>query len=185
MRIIGIDPGSVLCGYGVIDSQGNTLKVVEYGTIEVRKKAEDITLRMKEIYERISNVIHRTKPDFAAIETTFYAKNAQSLIKLTMARSAAILAIVNTGIFISEYSAKDIKRSVTGKGAASKEQVRFMTKTLLNISENTEHFDTTDALAIAICHSNHCNTSYSKSFGKKSTSWEQFFKNNPDKIVKL
>jgi crossover junction endodeoxyribonuclease RuvC len=180
MRIIGIDPGSVFCGYGVIDVQGNTLKVIEYGTIEVRKKAEDITLRMKEIYERISSVIHRTNPDSAAVEAAFYAKNAQSLIKLTMARSAAILAIVNSGIFINEYSARQVKRSVTGKGAASKEQVRFMIKALLNISENPEYFDTTDALAIAICHSNHC-----KSFDNKAISWQQFFKNNPDRIVKL
>jgi crossover junction endodeoxyribonuclease RuvC len=159
MRIIGIDPGSVFCGYGVIDSIGKSLSVVEYGTIEVKKKHEDISLRMKEIYERICSVIERTKPDCAAIETTFYSKNAQSLIKLTMARSAAILAIVNKDISIKEYSAREIKRAVTGRGNASKEQVRFMMKALLNITESPKYFDTTDALSIAVCHCNHILTS--------------------------
>ena len=180
MRILGIDPGSIFCGYGVIDVAGKTMKIVEYGTIEVKKKSDDIHLRMKEIYERISNVIQRTQPDSVAIEATFYAKNAQSLIKLTMARSAALLAIVNNGLTVSEYSAKEIKRSVTGRGSASKEQVSFMMRALLNIKEDTDFFDTTDALAIAVCHSNNCG-----SMLKNTKSWKQFIKENPDKILKL
>jgi len=180
MRILGIDPGSIFCGYGVIDVEGKTLKVVEYGTIEVKKKADDINLRMKEIYERISNVIQRTQPDSASIEATFYAKNAQSLIKLTMARSAALLAIINSGITVNEYSVKEVKRSVTGRGAASKEQVSFMMQKLLNIKEDTDFFDTTDALAIAVCHSNNINNSF-----KNQKSWKQFIKENPDKVLKI
>jgi crossover junction endodeoxyribonuclease RuvC len=180
MRILGIDPGSIFCGYGVIEVNGKSMKIVEYGTIEVKKKADDITLRMKEIYERISSVIQRTQPNSASIEATFYAKNAQSLIKLTMARSAALLAIVNNGLTVSEYSAKEVKRSVTGRGSASKEQVSFMIRVLLDIKEDINFFDTTDALAIAVCHSNNCNNVL-----KNVKSWKQFIKDNPDKILKL
>ena len=191
MRIIGIDPGSVFCGYGVIDSNGKTLSIIEYGTIEVKKKTEYFPLRMKEIYNRISSVIDRTKPDAAAIETAFYSKNAQSLIKLTMARSAAILAAVNKNIDITEYSAREIKRSVVGRGNASKEQVSFMMKAILNITELPEYYDTTDALAIAVCHSNHIihNSNADKNITNKKTpnapSWKNYLQNNPDKIVKL
>jgi crossover junction endodeoxyribonuclease RuvC len=204
MRIIGIDPGSVFCGYGVIESNKikNSIEVVEYGTIEVKKKFDNINFRMKEIYERISAVISRTKPDFASIENVFYSKNVQSLIKLTMARSAAILAIVNQEIPVSEYSAREVKRSVTGKGNANKEQISFMVKSLLNIKESPEFFDTTDALAIAICHSNNFLNfsnnnlnnnslkngdlnSNSEKTRKKSNNWSKFIQENPDKILKL
>ena len=201
MKIIGIDPGSIFCGYGVIESIGKTLSVVEYGTIEVKKKVEYLPLRMKEIYNRISSVIERTLPDAAAIETTFYSKNPQSLIKLTMARSAAILAVVNKNIDINEYSPLEIKRAVTGRGNASKEQVSFMMKAILNITEPTKYYDTTDALAIAVCHSNHILTrktnnnllDYNKGISKnivgsksaKKSSWKNYLENNLDKIVKL
>ena len=180
MRILGIDPGSIFCGYGVIEVKGKSMEIVEYGTIELKKKTDDITLRMKEIYERISNVIQRTQPNSVSIETAFYAKNVKSLIKLTMARSAALLAVVNNGLTVSEYSAKEVKRSVTGKGSASKEQVSFMIRALLNIKENIDFFDTTDALAIAICHSNNCYNTI-----KNPKSWKQFIKENPDKMLKL
>ena len=181
MRIIGIDPGSVFCGYGVIDANSNSIEVVEYGTIEVKKKAEDFNLRLKEIYAKISSVLERTSPEQAAIELTFYSKNPQSLIKLSQARAAAILAIVNKNIPISEYSAREIKKSVSGRGAASKEQVQFMMRALLKIPNECDYFDTTDALAIAVCHSNKCNNGTHN----KPKSWKQFIKNNPDKIVKL
>jgi len=191
MRILGIDPGSIFCGYGVIDSNGRKLSVVEYGTIEVKKKVEDISLRMKEIYNRITFVIERTNPDTAAIETVFYSKNVQSLIKLTMARSATVLAVVNKDIGINEYSAREIKRAVTGKGNASKEQVNFMMKAILNITDSPEYYDTTDALAIAVCHSNNIllgtnNISILSQKKKiKSLTWEKYLQNNIDKIAKL
>jgi crossover junction endodeoxyribonuclease RuvC len=192
MKILGIDPGSVFCGYGIIESNGQKLSVIEYGTIEVKKKTEYLPLRMKEIYDRILSVIDRTTPDSAATESVFYSKNVQSLIKLTMARSAAMLAVINRGIDIAEYSAKDIKRAVTGRGNANKEQVRYMMKTLLNIAETNIYYDTTDALAIAVCHSNHIVLDGKNSFcwnncnkSTKETSWKKYLENNPDKIVKL
>ena len=149
---------------------------------------------MKEIYDRICSVIERTVPNYAAIETTFYSKNIQSLIKLTMARDAAIMAVINNGITINEYSPLEIKRAVTGRGNSSKEQVRFMMRALLNITESPKYYDTTDALSIAVCHSNHIATSNQlinnniKSASRcrnKNNSWSQYINNNPDRIVKL
>ena len=190
MKVLGIDPGSVFCGYGVIDINGKTLSVIEYGTIEVKKKTDYFPARMKEIYNRIGAVIERTYPDTAAIEAAFYSKNAQSLIKLTMAKSAAILAITNKNIDIKEYSAKEVKRSVTGRGNASKEQVSFMIKAMLNITESAEYYDTTDALAIAVCHYNNILRGINlpkrnNNRTPKTSSWEKFLQENPDKIVKL
>lgn len=181
MRIIGIDPGSVLCGYGVINSVDKSISIIEFGTIEVKKKTENFNLRLKEIYDRISEVVRRTNPEVAAIENTFYSKNPQSLIKLSQARAAAILAIANHNIPISEYSAREIKKSVSGRGAATKEQVEFMVRALLKITADAKYFDTTDALAIAICHSNKCNAENTN----KPKTWEQFFKSNPNRIIKI
>jgi crossover junction endodeoxyribonuclease RuvC len=180
MIILGVDPGSIVCGYGVIEKNKNKLTLVEYGVIQAKKQHEDLHLRLKEIYLRLAEVIKRTKPDEAAFETMFYAKNVQSLIKLTHARSAAILAAVMSDIIIAEYSPREVKKSVTGKGAASKEQVQFMVMNMLKIKETPHLFDATDALAVAMCHSfkRDLPTSTSKN-------WEDFLKKNPDRIVKV
>lgn len=184
MRIIGIDPGSVFCGYGVIDSINSNLTLIEYGTIEVKKKISNFNLRLGEIYVRINSVLERTKPEQAAIESVFYSQNPQTLIKLSHARAVAILAIINNNIPISEYSTREIKKSVSGCGGASKEQVQFMIKKLLNISKqnNISYFDTTDALAVAVCHSN---KQKNNKITRHSKSWSDFIKNNQDRIIKL
>lgn len=178
MRILGIDPGSVICGYGIIEKENNKLKLVEYGVIKAKKKHETFPLRLKIIYERLTQVIERTLPDESAFETMFYSKNAQTLIKLSYARAAAMLATTLREIPIAEYSPREIKKAVTGNGAAGKEQVQYMVKNILNIEENHEFMDATDALAAAICHTN------KPAFGNsKSNSWKDFIKNNPDKII--
>lgn len=177
IRVLGIDPGSVICGYGVVEKEGNKLTLVEYGVIRAKKKFETFPLRLKEIYERLTQVIERTMPDESAFESMFYSKNAQTLIKLSQARAAAMLATTMREIPIVEYSPKEIKKSVTGNGSASKEQVQFMVRTLLGIKETPDLFDKTDALAAAICH---C---YKSSFqSNNSSSWSDFIKNNPDRI---
>lgn len=180
MRILGIDPGSVVSGYGVID-EGNAGKItlVEYGVVKARKKSEIMTIRLREIFLRIERLIERTQPDAAVFESMFYAKNAQSLIKLSQARAAAILPTALAEMPIFEYSPKEVKKSVTGNGNASKVQVQYMVKKLLNIEETHEFFDATDALAIAICHS-----VKSKMPSSSSKSWADFIKNNPDRVVK-
>ena len=180
MIVLGIDPGSVICGYGVIEKKKNSLHVIEYGVVKAKKAHEELPLRLKEIYQRLLKVIERTKPEAAAFETTFYSKNAQSLLKLEHARASAILAVTMNNTPVSEYSPREVKKSVTGKGSASKEQVQFMVKTLLNIKETPEFYDVTDALAVAICH---CLKSDLPA--KKAGNWEEFIKNNPGRVAKL
>ncbi len=180
MRILGIDPGSVICGYGIIEKQVNSLSVVEYGVIKAKKAHVLIPDRLKEIFLRLTKVIERTKPDISAFETTFYSRNVQSLTKLSHARAAAMLAVSMKNINISEYSPREVKKSVTGKGAASKEQVQFMVKTILKINETPEFFDVTDALAVALCHS--LRTEHSE---KSSNSWKDYIKKHPERIAKI
>ena len=179
MRILGIDPGSVVCGYGVIDIENHNTKLVEYGVINAGKVSANIHLRLKEIFERLTTVITRTSPNAAAFETIFYSKNVQSLIKLSHARAAAIVAAVSFDLPIFEYSPREVKKSVTGNGNAGKQQVQYMIRSLLKIEETPELFDATDALAVAMCHS--VRSTLPKTSAR---SWSEFIKNNPDRIVK-
>lgn len=180
MRVLGIDPGSVVCGYGVIEKEGNTMILIEYGVIEAKVKDEAFPLRLKHIYERLAQVIERTLPDEAAFETIFYSKNAQSMMKLSHARAVAMLAATMKEVPVIEYSPKEVKKSVTGRGAADKEQVRFMVKKILNIKEEHKFLDATDALSVAICHLNKRNLLFGN-----SSNWKDFIKNNPGRIKGL
>lgn len=178
MIIFGVDPGSVNCGYGVINENKNKVELIEYGVIHAKKKESELPQRIQLIFEKIQSKIITTKPDAFIIESVFFSKNVQSLVKLTHARAAAIIAATNNNIPVFEYSPNEIKKSVTGKGKAGKEQVQFMVKTLLDIKETPDLFDATDALAAAITHhyrKGHRNT------GK--TNWSQFIKDNPDRVV--
>lgn len=178
MIILGIDPGSRICGYGAIEVLSDKIELIEYGVVDVAKKSLEIPERLKEIYIRLKEVSKRTKPDIAALESMFYSKNAQSLMKLSHARGAAILAVAMNDVPVVEYSPREVKKAVSGRGNAGKEQVQFMVKRLLNIDETPEFFDSTDALAVAICHS--LRHSYNKG-GKNS--WGDYIKNNPGRVV--
>ena len=178
MVILGIDPGSVVCGYGVLLQSDKEISLIEYGVINAKKIQKAFHERLKEIFERLNSVIHRVKPDTAAFESLFYYKNAQSLIKLSHARAASILAAAVNNLPIAEYSAKEIKKAVTGRGNASKEQVQFMVRSTLNISETPEFFDATDALAAAICHAVRSISPVSS-----SNNWAEFIKNNPERVI--
>lgn len=178
MRVIGIDPGSVVCGYGVVDVAGNSFTLVEYGVIKAKMQSDDFNGRLKVLNEAVCRVIERTSPDISAFETLFFSKNVQSLVKLSHARAVALLSASQKNIPIFEYSPNEIKKSVTGKGKASKEQVQFMVKKILSIKETPEFYDSTDALAIAICHG----LKLGNSNKKGSTSWTQFVKENPDRV---
>jgi crossover junction endodeoxyribonuclease RuvC len=179
MKILGIDPGSRICGYGVIEIHGNSLELIEYGVVKVNKKNAPLPNRLLEIYNRLTEVIKRTSPDIATFESLFYSKNVQSLVKLSHARAVAVLAAVENDLHISEFTPREIKKSVSGNGNAGKEQVQFMVKTILGIKETPEFYDVTDALAVAICHSIR---SDSKTQSVKS--WKEFIEQNPDRIVK-
>lgn len=179
MIILGIDPGSIICGYGVVEKNKNKFSLIEYGVVKAKNYSDLLHLRLKEIYLRINSVVERTKPDIAAFETIFFSKNVQSIVKLSHARSAAILAASMNNIDIAEYSPKEVKKSVTGRGNASKEQVQFMVKSILNITETLEFFDASDALAVALCHgSRNLNQS------NNCKSWDDFIKKNPNRVCK-
>jgi len=180
MKILGIDPGSRICGYGVIEQKGSSLSLIEYGVVKVDKKGLSLPDRLLEINESILRVIERTSPEIAAFESLFYSKNVQSLVKLSHARAAAILAAVSKGLRISEFSPREIKKSVCGNGNAKKEQVQFMVKTLLGIKETPDFYDVTDALATAICHVTKSDTTSSS-----TKTWKEFIDKNPDRITKL
>lgn len=179
MIILGIDPGSIFCGYGVIESESGRISLIEYGVIKAKKKEEQYPLRLKEIFNRLQSVIVRTLPDETAIESVFFSKNVQSLIKLSQARAIAMLASTLREIPVMEYSPREVKKAVTGNGNADKVQVQYMVKKMLNIEETNEFYDATDALAVAICHS-----SRRKSLTSSVKSWKDFVQNNPEKIFK-
>lgn len=155
MRILGIDPGSRITGYGLIDKQGNRLLHVDNGAISTRSNAE-LADRLQIIYGDLQRVIAEYAPDAVAIERIFVAKNAQSALKLGHARGAAMLAGVNAGLPVAEYSAVEVKSAVVGYGRADKQQVQQMVRMLLKLPEIAQE-DASDALAVAICHA-HSNT---------------------------
>lgn len=179
MRVLGIDPGSIVCGYGVVEKQDNAIHLVEYGVVEAAKQHKNLAMRLRTIFTRLEQVVERTMPDELAIESLFHAKNVASLIKLAHARSAAILPCILRDIPVVEYSPREVKRSVTGNGNAGKEQVQFMVRALLKIDETPEFFDATDALAVAIGHVYKAHSPQSR-----SRSWKDFIAQHPEKIVK-
>ncbi len=150
MRILGIDPGTRITGYGLIDQRGNRLTHIDNGAIYTRS-TDELPLRLSQIYAGLVGAIETYQPDAMAIEKVFMAKNAGSALKLGQARGAAIVAGVNTGLPVFEYSALQVKSAVVGYGKASKAQVQQMVKALLKLPEIAQE-DASDALAIAICH---------------------------------
>lgn len=157
MRILGIDPGSKATGYGFIEQQGNRLIHIDNGAIFTRSQ-EALAARLQRIYQALCQLIEQYQPDAVAVEQVFMARNPASALKLGHARGVALLAGINAGLPVAEYSALQVKSAVVGYGKAGKNQVQHMTKTLLNLPEIAQE-DAADALAVAICHahSHHLN----------------------------
>ncbi len=155
MIVLGIDPGSNITGYGVIMVQPdkNNLVPVDYGVIKV-DEGEAFYTRLKKIYDRVSEIISLHHPTELAIETAFYGKNFQSAFKIGHVRGVVILSAVNSGISVFEYTPREVKKAVVGRGNATKEQVQFMVRAILGLKSFPEFYDVSDALAIAICHIN-------------------------------
>ena len=150
MRILGIDPGTRVTGYGIIEKAGNRLIHVDNGGIFTRADM-DLADRLKLIYDGLCQVIKEYAPEAVAVEQIFLAKNALSALKLGHARGTALLVGVNHGLPVFEYSALQVKSAVVGYGKAEKIQVQQMVKTLLKLPEIAQE-DASDALAVAICH---------------------------------
>ena len=153
MIILGIDPGVTSTGYGIIRLHNGQPQMKTCGAIKPATKAP-FPQRLNQIYEGVTKIIDTNKPDLIAIEDIFYGKNIRSTLAIGQARGVAILASVRAGIEISEYSPREVKRSVVGTGAASKEQVQFMVKELLGLDKPPSPADAADALAVALCHAN-------------------------------
>jgi crossover junction endodeoxyribonuclease RuvC len=177
MIILGVDPGTKFTGYGIIENNNNTFKRIANGTIKL-PAGKDIPLKLKIIYDDLCKVIRKYEPDEFAIETAFYGKNVQSALKIGYARGVAILAAIHFEIPTNEYSPREIKKSVTGKGSATKDQVYYMIKTLLKLKEEKMRLDESDALAVAVCHSFRM-----KSFSKKTYDWKSYLEAFPEKII--
>ncbi len=157
MRILGIDPGYAIMGWGVLDFEGNRFKVVDYGSITTDSKMEAPD-RLKHIYSKLNAIIANYQPEEAAIEELFYTSNAKTVILVGEARGVAVLACANGGLSISEYTPLQIKQALVGYGRADKKQVQAMVKTILNLSEVPKPDDTADAVAAAICHAHSRNS---------------------------
>ena len=153
-RILGIDPGLHITGWGVIDFDGFRLKHVAHGTI-VSKSSEEIADRLNHIYKSISDVIEEHSPNEVGIEQVFVNSNPASSLKLGMARGVAVCVPSIMGLKVSEYTPNKIKKTVVGSGHATKDQISFMVQKLLNCG--FVKLDAADALAIAICHAHHRN----------------------------
>ncbi len=151
MRVLGIDPGTMVTGFGVVDDIRGKLSSVAYGTIEGKRK-DSFPDRLKMMFDGLSKVVADYKPDQISLESAFYGKSVKAAIKIGEARGVAILCAALADIPLFEYAPTEIKRAVVGVGNAQKVQVSKMVKILLSLSEVPEKYDATDALAIAICH---------------------------------
>lgn len=177
--ILGIDPGTVVMGYGLIHVKNNKVEPIGLGVVKL-EKYDDLTLRLKKIFERTIGIIEEFKPDELAIEAPFFGKNVQSMLKLGRAQGVAIAAALSKNIPITEYSPKKIKMSITGNGNASKEQVAAMLQQILGIKKEQEFLDATDALGAALCH--YYQNKHGQSSQKNYTGWKAFLTDNPDKL---
>ena len=178
--ILGIDPGTQLLGFGIVSVEGKKASYVDMGVLDLRKEPDAYT-KLQAIYDCISEVCKSYHPTELAIESPFYGKNAQVVLKLGRAQGAAILAAKEYGVAsVTEYAPRKAKEAIVGNGAASKEQVQHMIEKTLGVKLESKHLDATDALAIALCH--HFESQKSIGYAKGSGGWERFLKENPDRI---
>ena len=158
IRILGVDPGSQITGLGIIDVINNRdIELCFHGCIRTDRKAT-LPLRLKQIYSGLTELIEKYQPDHVALEDIFYRDNVKTAIVMGHARGVSILAPVNLGIIPAEYSPREVKQSVVGRGNASKDQVHFMVKNMLNVTEDISPDDASDALAVALCHFHRLNS---------------------------
>ena len=182
-RILGIDPGTNVLGFALIDADKQQIKVVEMGVVTFAHIGSEQTIKLRYIFEQVQDLIKQHRPSEMAIEAPFYGKNPQSMLKLGRAQGVAIAAGMVNHVDTTEYMPKKIKQSVTGNGNASKEQVAGMLENILHTKFSEKYFDATDALAAAICH--WFQTSRATPGQKSYSGWKSFLQNNPNKISKV
>lgn len=180
LTILGIDPGTNILGFGVVRIVSGKPQYADMGVVDLRREQNPYD-KLRRIYTEVGAVCDKYSPDEMALESPFYGKNAQVILKLGRAQGAAMLAALEYGITdINEYAPREAKQAITGNGDASKEQVSIMLRKTLNVDFLPEHLDATDALAIALCH--HFSASSPLAKVKGSSGWEKFVKDNPGRV---
>jgi crossover junction endodeoxyribonuclease RuvC len=177
MIILGVDPGTLVTGFGVVERSGSRVHMVECGAVTNAQK-DPMPVRLKAMYDTLCAVIERTHPDEFALETAFYGKNVQSSLKIGQARGVAMLASAMYGIPLSEYAPREIKRAVTGNGAATKQQVQFMVMKMLHLKHAPGALDVSDALAAAVTHAYRIVAPQAA-----HTTWESFIAAHPERVI--
>lgn len=186
-KILGIDPGSRHTGYAILVREKGTFSVLECDVIHT-DSIEDHTERLQQIFEGVTRIVEKHRPDYCAVETPVYGIDPLAMLKLGRAQAAAILAITGQSIPVSEYYPKAVKKSVTGNGNASKKQVAYMLEKLITLSDQPLTGDATDALAVAWCHFSHLDGLATGQPAKKmhqnnkKSGWAQFIADNPDRV---
>lgn len=184
MVILGIDPGSRAAGYGLleIEDEGGEQRVLGYGVLRF-DASDSHQLRLKQIYDRLMEVVEAHPPDECAVEMPVYGRNPQSMLKLGRAQAAAMLVALNRGIPVTEYTPKEVKKSVTGNGNASKQQVAFMVRSVLEVGkEAAMGLDASDALAVGLCHAHRLAGGGAGAKAKKHGGWASFVRANPGRV---
>lgn len=185
--ILGIDPGTLVMGYGLISVNKSNVSLIEMGVLQLSKH-KDHAERLHLIFKKMESLIAIHKPVAVAIEAPFFGKNVQSMLKLGRAQGVAIAAAMMSGLHATEYAPRKIKQSITGRGNATKEQVLKMLTHTLNIVEDIRFMDATDAVAVALCHHYQHRTavlkteSAPKTRAKKNNSWASFVATNPERV---
>jgi crossover junction endodeoxyribonuclease RuvC len=183
--ILGIDPGTNVLGYSVIEQRGKEITLLKMDVLKLGK-IKDMSTRMKELFDLIVKIIDKYNPDILSIEAPFFGKNVQSMLKLGRAQGLCIAAAFSKSIPFVEYSPRKIKQSITGNGASSKEQVALMLQRIVKFEEIPKYLDATDALAVAVCHF-HCQNNPLPYIQKQKRqnqkkAWSSFIEKNPEKL---
>ncbi|MFO7722366.1 MAG: crossover junction endodeoxyribonuclease RuvC [Bacteroidales bacterium] len=183
--IMGVDPGTNMLGYGIIEISGNGVGVVTLGALKLGNYGDQY-IKLQKIFERILGLIDEYHPDHFAIEAPFFGKNVQSMLKLGRAQGVCMAAAVYRQVPVYEYSPRRVKQSITGSGSASKEQVSAMLHNLVRFEKEKYSLDATDALAVALCHHFSGDKDYlapaKKKVSRKQSGWETFLRDHPDRI---
>ena len=179
-KILGVDPGTQVLGFAVLEIKNKKMQVVDMGEIHLRQ-FETHQEKLKEIFLQLQEIIETYLPKDLAIESPFFGKNVQSMLKLGRAQGVAMAAGMTMGLNIMEYSPKSIKQSITGNGNASKEQVAGMLRAMLSYKWDSKLLDATDALGAAVTHYHQKKLGFSNK--TKSNNWSSFLKNNPERII--
>jgi len=188
--ILGIDPGTLVMGYGLIGVHKGTISLVEMGVLQL-SKYKNHPERLQLIFKKMEMLIRTHRPSAVAIEAPFFGKNVQSMLKLGRAQGVAIAAAMMHDLEAIEYAPRKVKQSITGKGSASKEQVWGMLQHQLKFDDRPEFMDATDAVAVALCHHYQCRYPQAatessvplKKATKVKTSWDAFLAQNPGRII--